>query len=66
MTAGDTGDRTPGGSADISTRSGPAAALMPALTVTISLLGLCLLWTWRRMPGRAVPFWVRKRFGRYC
>lgn len=57
MSARDAGDRTPGDTAGISSRSGPAAALMPALTVVLSLLGLCLLWglaanTW---PSRAFP-----------
>ena len=44
MTAPKTGDGT-SGATDMPGRSGPAATLMPALTVTISLLGLCLLWS---------------------
>ncbi|WP_431523353.1 ABC transporter permease [Mesorhizobium captivum] len=57
MTARDTDDRAPGATADTSSRLGHATALMPALTVTISLLGLCLLWSlaanaWR---SRAFP-----------
>ncbi|TIO75041.1 MAG: ABC transporter permease [Mesorhizobium sp.] len=57
MTAGDPGDRTPGDTADISSRSGPRATLTPALTVTISLLGLCLLWSLaaNAWPSRALP-----------
>ncbi|WP_430709480.1 ABC transporter permease [Mesorhizobium captivum] len=53
MTARDAGDRTPG----ISSRSGPAATLMPALTVILSLLGLCLLWglAANAWPSRAFP-----------
>lgn len=57
MTASDSGDRTPGNTADISSRPGPRATLMPALTVTISLLGLCLLWSLaaNAWPSRAFP-----------
>lgn len=57
MTARDSGDRTPGNTADISSRPGPRATLMPALTVTISLLGLCLLWSLaaNAWPSRAFP-----------
>ncbi|TKB18721.1 MAG: ABC transporter permease [Mesorhizobium sp.] len=54
MTAGDTGDRTPGNTAS---RSDPRATLMPALTVVASLLGLCLLWSLaaNAWPSRAFP-----------
>ena len=45
MTARDSGEHTLGETAGISRRSAPAATLMPALTVTISLLGLGLLWS---------------------
>lgn len=45
MTAPETGDGTSGGATDMSGRSGLATALMPALTVAVSLLGLCLLWS---------------------
>lgn len=45
MTARDGGGRTLGDTAGISSRSGSMATLMPALTVTISLLGLGLLWS---------------------
>ncbi|WP_292434761.1 ABC transporter permease [Mesorhizobium sp.] len=57
MTAGDPGDRTPGDTADISSRYGPRATLTPALTVTISLLGLCVLWglAANAWPSRAFP-----------
>ncbi|PBC00753.1 ABC transporter permease [Mesorhizobium sp. WSM3860] len=57
MTARDTGGRTLGETAGMSGRSGPAATLIPALTVTISLLGLCLLWSLaaNAWPSRAFP-----------
>ncbi|MDX8481104.1 ABC transporter permease [Mesorhizobium sp. VK24D] len=57
MTAKDPGDRTPGDAADISSRAGPRATLTPALTVTASLLGLCLLWSLaaNAWPSRAFP-----------
>lgn len=57
MTIDDGGEHTLGEAAGISKGSVSAAMLMPALTVTISLLGLGLLWslaanTW---PSRAFP-----------
>ncbi|WP_084508372.1 ABC transporter permease [Mesorhizobium sp. WSM3224] len=57
MTARGTGGRTLGDTADTSSRSGPASALIPVLTVTISLLGLCLLWSLaaNAWPSRAFP-----------
>ncbi|CDX24706.1 Binding-protein-dependent transport systems inner membrane component [Mesorhizobium sp. ORS 3324] len=57
MTATDPGDRKPGDAADISSRGGPRATLTPALTVTASLLGLCLLWSLaaNAWPSRAFP-----------
>ncbi|TIQ37947.1 MAG: ABC transporter permease [Mesorhizobium sp.] len=57
MTASEGGDRKPGDTAGISSRSGPAEALMPALTVIFSLLGLCLLWglAANAWPSRALP-----------
>ncbi|MER9657133.1 ABC transporter permease [Mesorhizobium sp. M0152] len=45
MTAPETGDGTSGAATDMSGRSSLATALMPALTVAVSLLGLCLLWS---------------------
>ena len=57
MTARDGGKRRLGDTAGISSRSNPAAALMPALTVTTSLLGLGLLWSLaaNAWPSRAFP-----------
>ena len=57
MTARDDGDRTLGQAAGIFRHSIPRATLMPALTVTISLLGLGLLWSLaaNAWPSRAFP-----------
>ena len=57
MSARDGGERRLGEMAGASRRSDPAAALMPALTVTISLLGLGLLWSLaaNAWPSRAFP-----------
>lgn len=57
MTTRDGDGRTLGGMAGISSRSGSTATLMPALTVTISLLGLGLLWSLaaNAWPSRAFP-----------
>jgi NitT/TauT family transport system permease protein len=45
MSAQHSGERTQGAAADISSRSSPAAAVIPVMTVVLSLLGLCLLWS---------------------
>ncbi|TIO05722.1 ABC transporter permease [Mesorhizobium sp.] len=57
MTAPDTGDRTPGVAAGISSQSGLATAAAPVLTIAVSLLGLCLLWglAANAWPSRAFP-----------
>jgi len=57
MSARDGGERRLGEMAGASRRSDPAATLMPALTVTISLLGLGLLWSLaaNAWPSRAFP-----------
>ncbi|CDX56675.1 Binding-protein-dependent transport systems inner membrane component [Mesorhizobium plurifarium] len=57
MTTRDGDGRTLGDMAGISSRSGSTATLMPALTVTISLLGLGLLWSLaaNAWPSRAFP-----------
>lgn len=57
MTAPETSNGTRGTSTSMSGRSSLATTLMPALTVAVSLLGLCLLWSlaasvWR---SRALP-----------
>ena len=57
MSAREGGERRLGEMAGASRRSDPAATLMPALTVTISLLGLGLLWSLaaNAWPSRAFP-----------
>jgi len=57
MTAREGGERRLGEAAGATRRSDPAATLMPALTVTISLLGLGLLWSLaaNAWPSRAFP-----------
>jgi NitT/TauT family transport system permease protein len=45
MTVQGSGDRTHGAAANMSSRFSPTAALMPMMTILLSLLGLCLLWS---------------------
>ncbi|TJW10926.1 MAG: ABC transporter permease [Mesorhizobium sp.] len=57
MTTPDTGDRMRGAAADMSGQPSPATALIPVLTVALSLFGLCLLWAFaaNAWQSRAFP-----------